>query len=301
METLIIENLYKKYKSKKALENINISINKGEIVGLVGPNGAGKTTLMKIICDLIEWDEGIVKVCNTTPLENRVKYLSNISSIIETPALYEDLKGIDNINFISKLNNVSREKIQDIIKFINIGEDINKKVKSYSLGMKQRLALGIALITEPKLLILDEPTNGLDPQGVLEFRELLKKYSRENNVSILISSHNLSELDKLCTKIIFIRDGKLIENSQINNEKSIQTIFLTVKNINEEIEKIKKIALLKEVIVNGNEIEIKVNKEETSKVMELLIINQIKYENIQITNNTIEESYKKVYLGGDNE
>ncbi|MGL5152478.1 MAG: ABC transporter ATP-binding protein, partial [Clostridium sp.] len=300
-ETLIIENLYKKYKSKKALENINISINKGEIVGLVGPNGAGKTTLMKIICDLIEWDEGIVKVCNTTPLENRVKYLSNISSIIETPALYEDLKGIDNINFISKLNNVSREKIQDIIKFINIGEDINKKVKSYSLGMKQRLALGIALITEPKLLILDEPTNGLDPQGVLEFRELLKKYSRENNVSILISSHNLSELDKLCTKIIFIRDGKLIENSQINNEKSIQTIFLTVKNINEEIEKIKKIALLKEVIVNGNEIEIKVNKEETSKVMELLIINQIKYENIQITNNTIEESYKKVYLGGDNE
>lgn len=301
MSILEVNNITKSYKNKKVLKEVSFSINDGEIVALIGPNGAGKTTIMKIISDLLEQDSGTVKICGLLADDNRVEYLSEFSSIIETPSLYEMLSGYDNINFIRKINNVSMYKMNNVLGFINIGEAIQDKVKSYSLGMKQRLALGIALINEPKLLILDEPTNGLDPEGVIEFRKLLKKFAAENGMSILISSHILSELDKICTRILFIKEGELVDMEDINRKQEYQTIKLTIENPQEIHKSIEKIELINRSYVIDNKVIIQLDKGNTSKLMTLLVEKNIQYSNIEIENNSIEKIYSDVYLGGKNE
>lgn len=300
MNILEVENLTKSYKNKKVLNEISFSINEGEIVALIGPNGVGKTTIMKIISDLLKQDAGSVKICGLLAKDNRVEYLSKFSSIIETPSLYEMLSGYDNINFIRKINNISMEKMNNILDFINIGKSINDKVKNYSLGMKQRLALGIALITEPKLLILDEPTNGLDPEGVIEFRNLLKKFASERGIGILISSHILSELDKICTRILFIKDGELVNLEDINENQESQTVILTVKNPQEIFKLIQEIDFVDKANVIDNKVIMQLNKNNTSKLISKLIEKDIRYSDIEIENNKIEKIYRDVYLGGRN-
>lgn len=301
MNVLEVKNISKSYKNKKILKNISFSIDKGEIIGLIGPNGAGKTTLMKIISGLLKQDDGTVKICGLSTQYNRTEYLSKFSSIIETPSLYEMLSGYDNINFIRKINNITIEKMDEILKFINIGHAINDKVKNYSLGMKQRLALGIALITQPKLLILDEPTNGLDPDGVIEFRELLKKFATESGVSILIASHILSELDKMCTKILFIKDGELVDGENINKNKELQNVILTVENPQEIFERIQEIDFIYKIEIVDNNVIIQINRSNTSKLLSELGEKDIKYSNIEIENNNIEKIYRDIYLGGNSE
>lgn len=257
---------------------------------------------MKIISGLLNQDAGTVKICGLSLQCNRIEYLSKFSSIIETPSLYEMLSGYDNINFIRKINNISITKMDEILKFINIGKSINDKVKNYSLGMKQRLALGMSLITEPKLLILDEPTNGLDPEGVIEFRGLLKKFASENGMSILISSHILSELDKISTRILFIKDGELVDMEGFNESQESQTIILTVKNQEEIFILIQEIEFVDKVnISENNKINIQVNKNNTSKLISRLIEKNIQYTNIEIENINIEKIYKDIYLGGKDE
>ena len=301
MNVLEVKNISKSYKNKKILKNISFSIDKGEIIGLIGPNGAGKTTLMKIISGLLKQDDGTVKICGLSTQYNRTEYLSKFSSIIETPSLYEMLSGYDNINFIRKINNITIEKMDEILKFINIGHAINDKVKNYSLGMKQRLALGIALITQPKLLILDEPTNGLDPDGVIGFRELLKKFATESGVSILIASHILSELDKMCTKILFIKDGELVDGENINKNKELQNVILTVENPQEIFERIQEIDFIYKIEIVNNNVIIQINRSNTSKLLSELGEKDIKYSNIEIENNNIEQIYRDIYLGGNSE
>ena len=298
MKILEVSDLNKSYKEKQVLKNISFSINEGEIVALIGPNGAGKTTIMKIISNLLKQDSGIVKIEGISAKDNLIEYLSKFSSVIETPSLYEMLSGYDNINFIRKINNISEEKMNNILSFINIGNSINDKVKNYSLGMKQRLALGIQLMTEPKLLILDEPINGLDPQGVIEFREMIKKLASENKMSILISSHILSELEKVCSKILFIKDGELI-NDNYDKIQSYQTIILTVDNAKKVFHQVEKIEIVNEVKIINNRIIIKIKAEDTSSLMNSLVNNKINYNNIEIVNNNnIEKAYNEFYLGG---
>ena len=253
---------------------------------------------MKIISNLLKQDSGIVKIEGISAKDNLIEYLSKFSSVIETPSLYEMLSGYDNINFIRKINNISEEKMNNILSFINIGNSINDKVKNYSLGMKQRLALGIQLMTEPKLLILDEPINGLDPQGVIEFREMIKKLASENKMSILISSHILSELEKVCSKILFIKDGELI-NDNYDKIQSYQTIILTVDNAKKVFHQVEKIEIVNEVKIINNRIIIKIKAEDTSSLMNSLVNNKINYNNIEIVNNNnIEKAYNEIYLGG---
>lgn len=301
MRILEINNLNKTFKHQEVLKNICLNIDEGEIVALIGPNGSGKTTLMKIISGLLKPDSGTIKLLNLSINDDMTKYLSYFSSIIETPSLYETLTGLDNINFIRKLNNVSNKKMDEIIEFINIGDSINKRVKNYSLGMKQRLALGIALLTEPKLLILDEPTNGLDPEGVIEFRELLKKISKNKKTSILISSHILSELDKICTRILFIKDKQLIEETSLSKSKDLQTIILTSENTQNLIQQLNDILEIDSIFAKDDKVYIKLNKSNTSKVISSLTLKSIEYSNIEILNNSTEQVYTNLYLGGSDD
>lgn len=206
---LSVQNLNKYYKKFHAVKDVSFEVHKGEIVGFIGPNGSGKSTTMKCINSLLIPSSGTITVCGKDIVKEREQALAHQASLIESPGLYLDLKGIDNLKLFAHLRNVSNERIEEVKEIINIGDFINKKVAEYSLGMKQRLALGIVLLDEPKFIILDEPTNGLDPTGVMDLRNILLDLSKQG-VSILFSSHQLGEIEKVADRIISIKHGEII-------------------------------------------------------------------------------------------
>lgn len=206
---LSVQNLNKYYKKFHAVKDVSFDVHKGEIVGFIGPNGSGKSTTMKCINSLLIPSSGTITVCGKNIVTEREEALRHQASLIESPGLYTDLKGIDNLKLFAHLRNVSNERIKEIEEIINIGPFINKKVAEYSLGMKQRLALGIVLLSEPKFIILDEPTNGLDPTGVMDLRNILLDLAA-SGVSILFSSHQLGEIERIADRIISIKNGEII-------------------------------------------------------------------------------------------
>ena len=231
-KVLELSNLSKYFGKRKVLDNINLTIHEGDIVGLIGPNGAGKTTLIKTILSLYKYDSGNVKICGFDTKKDLENALSKTGSIIETPDMYLHLTGKKNLKITALINDIKdKEYIDEMVKFVGLDDRINDKVKKYSLGMKQRLGLANALIKKPKLLILDEPTNGLDPRGIKELRVMLKKISTEQNMSILISSHILSEVENICDRVIIIDKGNIVSEFGIEEAKykniSLEDLFFT--------------------------------------------------------------------------
>ncbi len=219
-KVLEVKNLTKYFDNRKVLDNVNVDIYEGEIVGIIGPNGAGKTTFIKTILSFYNYKSGTVKIYDYNIKTHLEEALSKVGAIIENPDMYEHLTGRKNLEITELINDIKdKEYVEEIINFVGLENRINDKVKKYSLGMKQRLGLANALIKRPKLLILDEPTNGLDPHGIRNLREMLKKISEESNMSILISSHILAEVENICDRIIIIDKGKIIDEFGIEEVK----------------------------------------------------------------------------------
>ena len=215
------KNLSKNFGNKKILKAINMKIYEGDIVGLIGPNGAGKTTFIKTILNLYKEREGEVFICGINIDQDFEKAILNVGCVIENPDLYPHLSGYKNIKIVSLLNNIKDDEyIEKIVKLFKLNARIKDKVKKYSLGMKQRLGIVCALIKKPKLLILDEPTNGLDPLGIKELRDIIKNISEDMNVAVLISSHILSEIENICDRIVIIDNGYIIDEIDIDDMKS---------------------------------------------------------------------------------
>lgn len=231
-KVLEVINLSKSFGKSEVLNDVNLTIYEGDIVGLIGPNGAGKTTLIKTILNLYKSNHGIVKICGFDIKNDLEKALSKTGSIIESPDMYLNLSGKKNLLITTLINEIKdMDYINEMVKFVGLSDRIDDKVKKYSLGMKQRLALANALIKKPKLLILDEPTNGLDPYGIKELRRILKKISEEDNMSILISSHILSEVENICDRVVIIDKGNIISEFGIEEAKykniSLEDLFFT--------------------------------------------------------------------------
>ncbi len=219
-KVLEVNKLSKSFGKRKVLDNINFEIYEGDIIGLIGPNGAGKTTLIKTLLNLYKSEEGNVKICGYDTKKDLENALSKIGCIIENPDMYDHLTGRKNLKITELINNIhDKEYVEEMIRFVKLEDRIHDKVKKYSLGMKQRLAIANALIKKPKLLILDEPTNGLDPSGIRELRQILKTISTTKNMSILISSHILSEIENICDRVLIMDQGKLISNFGIEEVK----------------------------------------------------------------------------------
>ena len=196
-------------KNKKVLNNISIHVPKGSIYGFLGPNGAGKSTTMRLLTGIIPEQDSAIKLFDQ-PLQKQLPMVfSKIGSLVESPALYLHLSGIDNLKYIAKLRNIPEEKIHETLELVDLSRDGKRKAKQYSLGMKQRLAIAMALLSDPELLLLDEPVNGLDPNGIIDIRKLLIKLNQEKGVTIFVSSHLLSEIEKMCTHVGIISKGKL--------------------------------------------------------------------------------------------
>ncbi|GAE00767.1 ABC transporter ATP-binding protein [Clostridium botulinum] len=218
-KVLELKNIVKKRGKRQVLKNVSFSINKGEVCGFVGKNGAGKTTLIKVITSMLSPDEGEVIICGKNLRKEREEALKNIGAVVETPEMYGYMTGRQNLNYLaSVLENVTEDKINELIKFSKLGDKIDEKVKKYSLGMKQRLGLAQALMGNISLLILDEPTNGLDPMGVVELKNAINTLVKEKGVSVFVSSHILSEIESICTKVVFIDDGEIISIQEIDNK-----------------------------------------------------------------------------------
>jgi ABC-2 type transport system ATP-binding protein len=214
---LEIRDLCKKFNKKEIVSNFSLNIQAGKIVGLVGPNGAGKTTIMKMIVGLISPSSGDIHIYNKNILNNFKLAINDIGAIIESPQFYGHMSAYRNIMQYARIYKISKKRVLETLKIVGLEQRLNDKVKNYSLGMKQRLGIAQAILHEPKLLILDEPINGLDPAGVLELRIYLKKLVAKSGCAILISSHILTEMDMLCDEIAMIDKGNLLEIKQIND------------------------------------------------------------------------------------
>lgn len=222
MEKNVIEckNLCKKIGKKTILNNVSLEVKEGDIVGFIGPNGAGKTTTIKLITGLQKITSGAVTINDYDIQKNFAKAIEKVGAIVESPDLYMYLSGYENLKIISKLyKNVDESRIDEVVKIVGLENRIKDKVSKYSLGMRQRLGIAQAILHKPNVLILDEPNNGLDPEGIKEVRELLVKLAKEEKMAILISSHNLSELETFCNKVIIIKNGQIVETSTIKELK----------------------------------------------------------------------------------
>lgn len=211
MKIIEVNNLTKLYKNGRGIKNVSFSVEKGDILGLLGPNGSGKTTVMKAVSGLIRPDKGSIRVFGKPQEENFEEIMFKTGTLIEAPAIYKDLTAYQNLLIRARLfPSVKKERIERVLQTVHLDQYKNDKAGRFSLGMKQRLGLALALLTEPELLILDEPVNGLDIEGVVEVREIIKSLSEEKGITFLISSHMSAEIEKTCTKTAVMYNGEII-------------------------------------------------------------------------------------------
>lgn len=218
-------------KGRAIVDKLSFEIRKGEIVGLLGPNGAGKTTTIRMMTGLIRMSEGDVVVQGHSIKNEFQKAIEHIGAIIENPEFYPYMTGLDNLKqYLRMTDNIDENRIEEVVQLVGLQEAMNKKVKAYSLGMRQRLGIAQALLNRPKLLILDEPTNGLDPAGIREMRDYMRTIAEVEGISILISSHMLTEIEQICHRAVVIQNGKLVTVTAIGEEQEAATqVKLTIR------------------------------------------------------------------------
>ena len=233
MENIVLEikNVSKSFGRRKIIDNINLYVKEGEVYGFVGPNGAGKTTTIKMILGLLSIDEGNIAINGFDVKKDFEKAMEYIGGIVENPDSYTYLSGLDNLKLYANVRNISKERIDEVVKLVGLEDRIKDKVQKYSLGMKQRLGLAITLLHKPKVLILDEPTNGLDPAGIKDLRNILKKIAHEEKAAVFVSSHMLAEMEQMCDIVTVINKGKIITTKDIKDvlENKSEVLEYTLK------------------------------------------------------------------------
>ena len=300
MEYILRTNtVSKKYTNYYAVDKVSISIKKGEIYGLIGENGACKSTLMKMIAGLVEPSEGSVELFgNFGPQTERYR----IGCVIESPALYAELTAKQNLEVFRKAYGLSsKESVQQILKQVGLSQYENKIVKKFSLGMKQRLAIGVALLGNPDFLILDEPINGLDPTGIQDMRNFLLKLNREEHITIMISSHILGELSKIATKYGIIKNGKLIEEITAKelNEKCQCCLKIKASDTAQAAILIEKNLHTKNYeILSDNNIRIFEYVDNPGIVNSLLVNHGIAVDECTVTKESLEDYFNEKMRGG---
>lgn len=299
---LKIENIKKSFSKKVVLDNITFSINNNEIVGLLGRNGSGKSTLMKIISGLQNPDSGTVEIMGFNIAKDRENALKNLGISIESPALYASLTGVENLKMMSNWTKTSKKRVDEIIEYVGIGEKINNKVSTYSMGMKMRLMLGMVIMPKPKLVVLDEPMNGLDPDGVIELREELLNLKKEG-CAVLFSSHQLSEVEKISDKIVMIEKGNIVYNGRMSDGLTNKVNYLILTDNNKKAVKALESSRTKfkfsEELDRENYIEISMEIDELDEILSLLKSNNLQILDIEKRVITLESLYKELRIEDD--
>lgn len=235
MSDLIINTnqLTKKFGSKRVVNHVNLQVKRGEIYGFLGPNGAGKTTTIRMLLGLARPTKGTIQIFGKDIKKDKISILKKVGSLVEYPSYYGHLTAYENLEAVRILLDAPKSKIDEVLSIVRLTKDAKRPVKGYSLGMKQRLGIATALLGSPELLILDEPTNGLDPSGIIEIRELIKSMPKEHGITIVVSSHLLSEIDQMATQVGIISKGHMIFQDSISKlrERASSKIKLTVNEV----------------------------------------------------------------------
>lgn len=288
-------NITKKYGEQLALDNVNMTIKKGDIYGFIGQNGAGKTTLIRLITGLIHKSGGEIELLGANEENELNKARTMVGSLIESPSLYTNMTARENLEVSRLVRNIPGKKcIDEVLELVGLKDVEKKKVKNFSLGMRQRLGIANALMGNPKLLILDEPINGLDPMGIVEIRELLKKINKEKDMTILISSHILSELSELATTYGIISNGKLIEEITAKqlSEKCRQYIDLNVDDTARAVILLEReLGISDYEVLEDSNIKVFSNLDNVGEVNSLLSRSGIIVESISVKGENLEEYF----------
>jgi len=284
-------------KSDQVLNDLNLVVEKGAIYGFIGPNGAGKTTTIRLLLGLLPNYNGNIKLFGSPLPGNREKILANTGCLIEQPSLYEHLSGFDNLEITRRIRNVPRSQIDKVLMLVDLKAAARKKVKEYSLGMKQRLGLAIALLSDPALLILDEPVNGLDPNGIIEIRTLLLRLNKEFGVTIFLSSHLLSEVDKIVSHLGILSHGKLVFQGPYSKLKALQqqsaTIQINTNNNQKALEVLRPMfnpAVSPETFITINY----QNEQQVAAACRLLVEENIDIYRMQLEKNDLENIFLEI-------
>ena len=296
---LEIINVSKSFGKKKVVDNVNITVYPGEICGFLGPNGAGKTTTIKMVLGLLSKKKKKIKVCGYDVKKNFEKAMENIGAIVENPDMYGYMSAIDNLKLYARIRGINKDRINEVIKLVDLEKNAKEKVGKYSLGMKQRIGLALTLLHKPKVLILDEPTNGLDPAGIKKLRDILKEISHKENVAILVSSHILSEMELMCDKVTVIDSGKIVKTQKIGQEEENETEF--VIKVKQEAAAIKTLSEKLNLLVEKKEdgLHFNIIKEEVSKVVKELVFNNIDVEGVSEKEKKLEDLFFDATSGGE--
>ena len=291
-KVLELKNVSKSFGKRKIIDNLNLEVEEGEIYGFLGPNGSGKTTTIKMILRLINSDSGEIKVNGYDTKKQFEKAMECIGAIVENPDLYKYMSGIDNLRLHARIRNIDEKRIKEVLELVELKGREKDKVGKYSLGMKQRLGLALTLLHKPKVLILDEPTNGLDPAGIKKLRDILKEISHKEGVAVFVSSHILSEMQLMCDRVAVLDNGKIVKVEKISdtNEEKEEVVEIKVRNIEKAV-KILKEEFNLDVKIENNNINITVRTEKLPEVIKKLAIADTEIQLVIPKEHTLEDIF----------
>lgn len=291
---------YRFGNGQPVLNNVTLQVPQGAVYGFLGPNGAGKTTTLKLILGLIRKQQGVVKVLGKDFSQNRIDILNKVGSLIESPSVYAHLSATDNLKVFQNVYKVPQSRIAAVLDIVGLGSTGNKKAGQFSLGMKQRLAIAIALLHNPSLLILDEPTNGLDPNGIVEIREILRRLNQDQGITVLISSHLLSEIDKVATHIGLIHRGALLFEGTMSELKAKRANNAAVIYKTSHTDKVAEIFTSRGISFEKNDGSVKVafrQKEVTAQLTRMLVQEGIDVYEVMVESQDLETIFMQTITG----
>lgn len=290
-----LKHVTKTIGKKKIIDDLSLDVFEGEVFGFLGPNGAGKTTTIRMMTGLMKLSSGEIIINGTNIKKNFEKALAQIGAIVENPELYKFLSGYQNLMQAARLiGGVTKEKINEIIELVGLTDRINDKVKTYSLGMRQRLGIAICLLHNPKVLILDEPTNGLDPAGIREVRNHLRNLAKEKDMAIIVSSHLLSEMEMMCDRIAIIQKGELINVQHVRTETELDvtSYFIQVDKKSDANHLLKESGYSPTVKENG--IEVVLDRSHVPELIKLLVENDILIYEVKGITKSLEDRFLEI-------
>ena len=301
---LSIKNITKIYGKKTAADHVSFDIQEGEIFGFLGPNGASKTTVIKSIMGFIFPDEGEVYINGYNTKKEYEKAMASVGGIVENPEMYVNLSARKNIEMYARLHgNIPKERIDEVISEVGLSARSKDPIKKYSLGMKQRIGLAQAMVHKPKLLILDEPTNGLDPTGIHQLRDVLKKYAHEQGGAVMVSSHILSEMQLLCDRVGIINNGKLIKvctMEELEKMNSSSRYFIKVSDADKAKALLSGNEKASDIEVTDSFLSAEITEEDIASIVRLLVTGGVDISEVKKNESSLEEVFLQVTGGGIN-
>lgn len=291
-----LRNLSKVIRGKKLIDKLNLDLYPGQITGFLGPNGAGKTTTIRMMTGLMHPTEGEVIIDGQSLNKHYEEAISKVGVIVENPEMYKYMSGYKNLLHFARMHgNIEKTRIDEVIRQVGLEKRIHEKVSTYSLGMRQRLGLAQALLHRPKFLILDEPTNGLDPAGIREFRTYLRKIAQEEGVSVFVSSHLLSEIELMCDRIAVIQNGKLIDIREMNSET--ETVYYVEATPSETVKSVAR-KLNIEFATQNKGLELHIQKDAVPHLIATLVAEGAHIFAVQPQQKTLEDQFLEMTGGG---